>query len=192
MRGSDANDFRREACAVSTTACLRHRKDKRAQMELMGLTIIVILVILGILFAVKFVILKKPPETKASFTRSQMTSNFGMALLQSTTADCKGTDLTELMTDCAQWIETGGLITCGDGNTSCSYVNSTVAKLIDDTLVQWKMKYYITASTSKNPADPKVFEFKSPKCDDRQPGNSELFFLPTDRGVLTMKIFICS
>lgn len=168
------------------------KASRRAQMELMGLTIVVILIILGILFAIKFVILKKPPETKASFTRSQMTSNLGMAILQSTSSHCKGTDMTELMTDCAQWIETGGLILCEDGNTSCAYVNHTIAKLLEDTLVQWKVKYYIAAGTSKNPKDLKVFEFSRLKCKDNQPGNSELFFLPTDRGVMTLKIFICS
>ncbi|MBI4739176.1 hypothetical protein HY772_06490 [Candidatus Woesearchaeota archaeon] len=161
-------------------------------MELMGLTIIVILIILGILFAIKFVILKKPPETKASFTRSQMTSNLGMAILQSTSKNCKGTDVTELMTDCAQWIETGGLISCEDGRNSCRYVNETVAWILNSTLVQWKVKYYVSAGTSKNPKDPKVFEFSNLKCKDNQPGNSELFFLPTDRGVMTVKIFICS
>ncbi|MBI5398122.1 hypothetical protein HZB03_01540 [Candidatus Woesearchaeota archaeon] len=102
--------------------------------------------------------------------------------------------MTELMTDCAQWIETGGLIACEDEkkSNSCAYVNEALARILNETLVQWKVRYYISASTSKNPNDPKVFEFSNLKCTDKQPGNLELFFLPTDRGVMTVKIFICS
>ena len=111
-----------------------NKKSKKSQMELMGLTIVVILIILGILFAIKFVVLKKPADTKQAFTRSQLASNLGLTLLQSTTKNCKNADMTQLFTDCAQWIETGGLLVCDEGNTSCVYLNTTLSTILHQTL----------------------------------------------------------
>lgn len=165
-------------------------KTKKAQMEIFGLMIVVILLIIGVLFAVKFVVLKKPPEVKESFSRAQLTSNLGLALMDSSTSNCRGTAIRDLMIDCAEWPEMGGTITCDDGSLSCEYLDSAVENILNQTVDVWRVKYEIKAGTSANEED-QIFYFNNRECTDDVPGQSESFFLPTNRGLLTMKIFIC-
>lgn len=170
-------------------------KNKRSQMEIMGLMIVVILLIVGVLFAVKFVVLKKPPETRQTFSRTQMASNMGLALMASSTESCRGTAIKDLLIDCAEWPEAGGTITCDDGTRSCYYVNQTIYDILNSTLGSWNVRYYMTAGTSKK-ADEQIIRFETAGCSadpsKARPGETESFFLPTNRGLLTLKIFICS
>ena len=161
-------------------------------MEIMGLMIVVILLIVGVLFAIKFVVLKKPAETRQTFSRTQMASNLGLALMSSTTADCRDTAIKDLLIDCAEWPEAGGTITCDNGQLSCDYVEETIQGILADTLDSWQQRYYFTAGTAKD-LDSQLIYFHNRGCtaDERQPGESESFFLPTNRGLLTLKIFIC-
>ena len=160
-------------------------------MEIFGLMIVVILLIIGVLFAVKFVVLKKPPEVRQSFSRTQLTSNLGIALMDATTEACRGTALKDLMTDCAEWPEIGGTITCEGGTLSCSYMREAIQQILNSTVNVWQVKYEIKAGTSKK-AEDQIFYFSNRECTSNMPGNSESFFLPTNRGLLTMNIFICS
>lgn len=161
-------------------------------MEIMGLMIVVILVIVGVLFAVKFVVLKKPSEVKQTYSRTQMASNFGLALMSSTTQNCRDTAIKNLLIDCAEWPEAGGTITCDDGRRSCEYVNATISTLLDNTMTKWNRRYYVMAGTSKR-LDEQIIYYSNLGCTANKtlPGESESFFLPTNRGLLTLKIFIC-
>ena len=163
----------------------RNNSKKRAQLEIMGLMIVIILIIVGVLFAVRFVITKPAATTKQDYTRSQLTSNFGIALLQATTKDCRGVDMTELLSDCAEFQS----ITCDNGMRSCVYANSTIRFILNQTLNSWRVKYHVKAFTK--PQFP-LIDINSSGCHDNLPGNSEEFFLPTDVGLLTVKVFICS
>ncbi|MFC1723434.1 hypothetical protein ACFL0V_04815 [Nanoarchaeota archaeon] len=164
---------------------------RKAQMEIFGLMIVVILLIIGVLFAVKFVVLKKPPEVKESFSRTQLASNLGLTLMDTNTKDCRGTALKDLMTDCAEWPEMDGTISCDDGTKSCEYAKNAIEQILNSTLNTWRVKYELKAGTSKKPED-QIFYFNNRECTDNVPGSSESFFLPTNRGLLTMKIFICN
>lgn len=158
---------------------------KKAQLEVLGLVIVIILIVLGILFAIRFVITKPVSETKQEYTRSQLTSNFGIALLQSSTANCRGIDITELLTDCAEF----QAITCDDGRRSCEYANETIIYILNQSLDTWNVKYHLKIFTE--PRFPMI-NLSSRGCRDNLPGNSEDFFLPTDVGLLTIRVFICS
>ena len=167
------------------------KKSTKAQMEIMGLMVIIILIIVGVLFAIKFVVLKKPTEIRQTYSRTQMASNIGTALLQSETANCRGTSITELLTDWAEWPEQYGTITCGDYSKAGIYANKTISLILNQTLNKWRVSYQIKGYTNKAKGS-ELFVFNNRGCTDSVPGESELFFLPTDRGVLTVKIFICS
>ena len=179
---------------MKTTRRPGKRSRKRGQMEIMGLMIVVILLIVGVLFAIKFVVLKKPAETRQTFSRTQMASNMGLALMSSTTEDCRGTAIKDLLIDCAEWPEAGGTISCGGGMKSCSYVNETIKSILNTTFDSWNVKYYVTAGTSKH-LDEQIIPSDSPACSadpaKARPGESESFFLPSSRGLLTLRIFIC-
>ncbi len=167
------------------------RARKKSQMEIMGLMIVVILLIIGVLFALKFVVLKKPTEVRQSFTRTQLASNVGIAIMSSTTENCRGTAIKDLLIDCAEWPEDGGTITCDDGRKSCEYVTSTIDYILNNTLNTWKVKYYFTAGTTKQLDEMILYLKNGCLADKPSPGASESFFLPTSRGLLTLRIFIC-
>lgn len=160
-------------------------------MEIMGLMIIVILLIVGVLFALKFVVLKKPADTRDTYTKTQLASNLGIAMMSSTTG-CRGTAVRTLLIDCAQNWAFGGGISCG-GYRSCAYVNDTVRTILEGTVDQWGTKYYVVASTGDRFED-RIIQFNTLDCDpDREaPGESETFFLPITGDLLTLKIFICN
>ena len=171
---------------------MRRARNRKSQMEIMGLMVVVILLIVGVLFAIKFVVLKKPPQVRQTFSRTQMASNTGLALMASSTANCSGTAVKDLLIDCAEWPEAGGTITCDDGTMACDYVNRTMMYILNQTLDSWQVKYYFAADTSKS-KDPEdqLFYFSNRGCRKGLPGESESFFLPTSRGIMTLKIFVC-
>ncbi len=113
---------------------------KRSQMEIMGLAVVVILIILAMTFVVRFVILKEPSNIKKSFTHTELASNMVNTFKKSTSRDCYGLSMTELLQDCAQTLPTGS-ISCENGKGSCAYVNSTFAEIINKTLEAWNLGY---------------------------------------------------
>jgi len=113
--------------------------NKKGQLEVLGLTIVIILITLGILFVIKFVILKEPPELRKSYTRTEIASNTLNAILRTDTP-CRSKSITELYQDCAAAYPSGS-IDCGGGVTSCKYANDTVKLILDGTLKEWGIEH---------------------------------------------------
>lgn len=96
----------------------------KGQMEIMGLLVIVILITLGVLFAVRFVLLE--PEgisVRESYVETQLAVGTVNALRGVTADDCFGQSLESLYQDCAE----GPNIICQDDamagrSDSCTYV----------------------------------------------------------------------
>lgn len=79
----------------------------KAQMELMGLAIIIVLVALGMLFALYFMLSSPPSKATEKIRETIMAANFLNTMIRTTT-DCFDRDVKELLQDCAR----GGTITC--------------------------------------------------------------------------------
>ncbi|MEE9525084.1 MAG: hypothetical protein V3V78_00575 [Candidatus Woesearchaeota archaeon] len=114
---------------------------KTAQMEIMGLAIIVILLSLAILFTIQFIILKEPSETKQSFTSKQLAANTASTLLTTTTG-CSDQPISALLIDCAE----SSLEQCS-GMNHCTYVKQEIQEILNSTLDKWNRKYYLTVNT---------------------------------------------
>ncbi len=112
---------------------MRHRK---GQMEIMGLAIIIILVSLGLLFAVQWM-LKAPQQQVQRAKESVLAANF-MNTMLGTTTYCNERSVRDLLQDCAL---TGGITKCGD-QTSCEYVQGIIQQMFDATFKQWNTKYH--------------------------------------------------
>ncbi len=123
---------------------IRLDKNRKAQMEIMGLAVIMILAVLGLLFVVKFVLMK--PETKSELRQSQQESQLAANLINAflkTTTDCPGKhSVTTLIQDCAQL---SPRIRCG-ALSSCEFVNQTINDILDQTLEEWGKTYQFTIS----------------------------------------------
>jgi hypothetical protein len=86
---------------------------KKAQLEVLGLAVIVLLLSLGMLMVFKFIVTQEPIDTKQSVTEKQQSSNFLGAILETSTGpDCRNMKIKELFADCAD---------CFDSADYCQY-----------------------------------------------------------------------
>jgi len=160
-------------------------RKKKSQMEVMGLAIVVILLALSMIFVVRFVVLKKPAEFKKAFTQTELASNMLNTFLKTTSEDCNGLSMTELLQDCAR----GPTITCVSGTfSSCQYVTNTASSIFSDTLDSWNVDYSFTVYQELSPST-LVIE-RGTAC--RGAKKSKTFVMPTTPGnPLIIKLDIC-
>jgi hypothetical protein len=161
---------------------------KRAQMEILGLAIVVVLLTLVALISLKFFTNKQPSTIRKEFVDSELAGSF-LSTLMKTSAGCKKTNFAELLQDCA-----GGLhsVKCDSPNfqDSCDFARAKITDILQSSLGTQNEYYDFTAKTSfadimKNinnyPQDfhPKTIESKQ-------------FLLPLNPGTLVVKLDIAS
>jgi hypothetical protein len=120
---------------------------RKAQLEIMGLAIIVIIIIFGILVSLMFF---KPKEStlKTDVTDSTLASNM-LSMILRTTLDCKDIDLESLLQDCAEGVSNKEY--CGDNDPFDRDPCGKVFKIINEsiltkTLDVWKKQYTFRAT----------------------------------------------
>lgn len=103
-------------------------------MEILGLAIVVVLIMLGVLFAVLFVLKSPDSSTEQTYKESQLSSSLVTSMLGTTTA-CNDATVTELLQDCAVYSR----IDCGQ--TSCDAARDAIQIMLGGTLKEWKRSY---------------------------------------------------
>lgn len=183
-------------------------------MEMMGLTIIVVLLAFALLFVVRFVLLAEPDDTKESFVESKLAHSFVSTLLDTTAVDCKKFSVEELLKDCREGIytdpplwdddalQTGnangiGTIEC-DGTTpnSCTFALTMISDILNETLgkklnIDYEFILYSdspTCETVKNPSN--VIFHTGPTC----PGTKKQVCQPVPTAVtdIQLRLDICN
>lgn len=151
-------------------------------MEIMGLAIVVVLIVLGMLFALRFFVNREPVDYKAKFTQKQLAQNIVTAFLNTKTADCYGMSITELLQDCGQ----SQSVTCEDGTTgSCEYVQNTAAIILYNTLETWKLKYkFLIYKAVDNP----LADLGAGCAGELEPGWG---YTPTTTGTIYTRLDVC-
>lgn len=109
--------------------------DRKAQIEIMGLIVIVILLTLGMVFTISLKADQPKKEIKKTFNDDQLSSNFILAFLETSTG-CRSYNMEHMIQDCA--VENN---TPCDGLTSCKYLNKTLKTFLGKTLDVWGTKY---------------------------------------------------
>ena len=166
------------------------------QFEIMGLAIIVVLVTLGVLFALSTL---TAPETslQQTFEQKRLAVDFLKASLDTQAPPCAKASLRELFQDCTQSRTIRCLTETNAEINSCVFLKKTYASLFDQTLERFNQRYYfevtgpcegsrelcdITQGTvaASGPAQP---------C----PGEREISSqpLPTRVGTITLTLQIC-
>lgn len=113
-------------------------KSIKAQMESLGLVVIVLLLVVGILFVVTFVILKPSSDTSAKVEAGVLATSTLNSILYTTTP-CREQNIQELLIDCAGFNN----IRCAD-MSSCQYAELMTDDLLNKTLgFQGRQHYFI-------------------------------------------------
>jgi hypothetical protein len=160
---------------------------KKAQMEMMGLTVIVVLVAIGMLFFISFKMNEKTTqeEPKQEYTDKQLSNNYIQAALKTTTS-CKGLNLQELLQDCALRQE----LVCPSGN-SCAEANNTLHNLTNRSLDVWKTAYYFKIQHRTR----LLFNESTKGCDEFKPAEATGFqpisIYPDDTRPIMVTLRIC-
>ncbi|MBI3035510.1 hypothetical protein HYY71_04250 [Candidatus Woesearchaeota archaeon] len=156
-------------------------KQKKSQMEILGLAIVVVLVLVATIFVVRFLVLKTPADYRKGFVSSEIASNTLNTFLRTAAKDCSQLTMTELFQDCAQ---ARGII-CDNGQDSCRYAESTARNVFEGTLDKWNMKYEFLAYTDIK--QPLVKIGNLCKAEKR----SKLFPIPISTATMFVKLDIC-
>ncbi|MBD3361302.1 hypothetical protein GF358_00765 [Candidatus Woesearchaeota archaeon] len=109
----------------------------KAQMEILGLAIVVVLISLALLFAVQFFLLKPSVDVVKPVKESFLASNFLNSCLGASTV-CYDRNIKELLQDCAL----GGALSCPGGLNSCFFARQEIEKMLDASLGFWKKDYF--------------------------------------------------
>ncbi|MBW2968929.1 hypothetical protein KY304_00450 [Candidatus Woesearchaeota archaeon] len=113
----------------------------KAQMEILGLAIVVVLISLALLFAVQFFLLKPVSDEVKPAKESVVAANFLSSCLGTTTF-CHGRTVKELLQDCAL----SGALSCPGDINSCLYVKQEIEKMLDASLDVWKKECFFSVN----------------------------------------------
>lgn len=179
---------------------------KRGQMEMAGLVIIVILITLGMLFALLFFV-KKGPEEKQIFVRKGLAYSTMGAMLRTSvpchSGDTTSVKMTDLLEDCARLDQFRGGTTyqCDEfnGEGVCTYTSNQMKRLLDDTLGVWQRSYVLTVELlSVGGGQPRLlpsWPLKSVDLLDTdclgEQDSSGIFPEQTEVGILQSQLVIC-
>lgn len=150
-------------------------KNKKSQMEIMGLAIVVVLLVLGMLFAIKFVLFKTPEDFRAEYTNTQLAANMLNTILNTNT-NCSDISVSELLQDASRSYPN---IECYGGNSQ-AYVNNTINLILTQALNSSKKIYYFKANVPDKVVVRLGTEYTN-KVRERK-----THFLATDVGTMTI------
>jgi hypothetical protein len=120
---------------------------KKAQAEIVGITIVMVLIMLGIVFVIRFVILPQDENIRAIYDRTQMASNF-IDTFANTNTDCNELTMTELIQNCAenyddtdfQYLCPNTAALCPDCR-SCEFLNTSLGYILENSLNKINVRY---------------------------------------------------
>ncbi|MBI2133203.1 hypothetical protein HYU11_00825 [Candidatus Woesearchaeota archaeon] len=167
----------------------------RAQTEMIGLAIIVLIMIIGMVFAMKFLI--KEPKILSDAGDKQVATAFLNTLLSDKLEvnECKvGVELKELIQDCSTPPELPNR--CADNTiTYCQKAETVIKGILEGSLKPRKKEYefYLCSKDLKNCAPGKaVIEDVSNQRMCRQDKTQVIYPLPTEYGTVFTVLNICT
>lgn len=175
-------------------------KFKKSQAEIMGIAIVMVLIMLGIVFVIKFVVLPEDTNIKKAYDQTQMAANFLSATVKTTT-DCNRLTVTELIQDCTEnYGNNLALYNCPNGMNSCEFLNESLEILLNSSLnimPQVKYDFFIcywddyNRECGRNSGDI-ISNFTKTGCLGRRVElESQQHSIPTDVGVRVVQMYIC-
>jgi len=119
---------------------LENRLGVRAQLEMIGLIIIVIIVITSLLIFTVYKISNPHRRIQSRYMNKAIATNMLISITKTNVEECHNISLAELIIDCAKTYHT---ITCYD-YTSCEVANKTIFNILNKTLIDWEMSFNLS------------------------------------------------
>lgn len=164
---------------------------RKAQMEIMGLAVIVILLAVGLFFVAKFTLLKEKPSEEQQYQQSQIGSAFISTLLNSN-AGCTGSSasFTKLIQEMAQ--PQYSTMICGTSGDLKTYFTESVTKIMENTMDVWNYKYrFSVIYPNSAPIDQKEIAIDKGCADSTGSEESKTYYIPSDYGTIRVIMKIC-
>ena len=114
-----------------------HRKDRKAQLEIVGLVFIVIIVSFAMLIYISYSVSKEDKKLYKQYADNELGASFASVL---TKTNVCGVEMSKLMEDCA----TTRKMICEGQINSCEMINRTILYILDSTLDRWDESYGVT------------------------------------------------
>lgn len=168
------------------------KKSKKAQMEIMGLLVIVILITVILLIVVTLDVTNtgSSQSEQTSFAQEQLTGTIGITIMETTT-ECTADKepIRELAANCIF-----SDITCVDGTSACEYLNRTIKEITEQTLDKTGLNYSLTIGADSQPP---VTKINDSGCSQTKSSRSSRFvvkptYVRTTYGSIIMKLTICN
>ncbi|MCB9358628.1 hypothetical protein H6503_01730 [Candidatus Woesearchaeota archaeon] len=187
-------------------------KRTKAQAEIVGITIVMVLIMLGIVFVIKYIVLPQDYNIKDAYDKTQTAANFMDAVMKTTTK-CNTLTITELIQDCAERYGTEFLYNCPEdtmagicpgGCDSCTYLNASLEHILENSLDEMPQVHYDLYVCRWNHANGECFDlvegdmisyFPMHDCQDgsrwTKGYEAKRLAIPTDVGNRVMQMYIC-
>lgn len=155
---------------------------KKAQVEMIGLIVIVILVIIGLLIFTVYKINNPSRNLQKKYMNKEIATNMLIAMTNTNVEECHDITLASLITDCARTYHS---ITCYD-YTSCEIANKTIYDILNKTLIDWGIGFNLTIEDTD-------ITFVMYGCDSTARDKVQSFqILPLNPGQIEMTLDICN
>lgn len=113
----------------------------KAQTELLGMVMVVLLLSIALVFVIVFVVLVDSNDPSDEFRDKQLAFYLNSVMLETNTA-CNGLPLKRVIEDCYGQFR---IQACGPvPQTSCQYANDVITDMLDKTIEPWYIDYIYT------------------------------------------------
>ncbi len=164
---------------------------KKAQLEIFGLVMIVVLVALGLLFLI--VMMSKAPDNEEQRVKESIqAANFLNTAFSVTLPECNGRSMRQLLQDCAmagfqngQFVGAG---VCSDGVNTCEKLRSSLDVFLQRTFGRWGADYVLFMNNS---ASVEQIVLRKGSCLGEREGSSRPEIVRSDFHVI-VTLHLCS
>ncbi|MBS3128305.1 hypothetical protein J4410_04125 [Candidatus Woesearchaeota archaeon] len=161
----------------------------KAQTEIMGLVIVVILIALGVLFALRFSLSDDKTDIREEVVESELAAHMLNAMV-STTTSCNNRNpitLAELYQDCSLT----NRIRCDSGRNACEEAKNITTIMLQETLNVWKEKYHFQMAGSASQTAKLALNITNTVSGCGRLFERKAIPLPTQVGTVILQLDIC-
>lgn len=112
-------------------------RNKKAQVEIMGIALVVVLITIGIVFVAKYSA-KEPKKTQEEFQRRELPKTIITSIVE-VVSTCNDEKMADVMQDCGVTKQ----LPCEGFVNSCAYLTTTLKTILDDMLGRFEYDYQL-------------------------------------------------